>query len=692
MSPFAENSRSTEILAKDVVQWTQQKSRRLLLPTIQRSLVWRNDQILSYWDSLLRGYPAGLMMVHRSRTPDSGESAKARNTDGTTLAAEADDFQLFDGQQRLSTLLLGYDHGQLSKKLKIWIDLGVDPETSSGLLFQLRISNSGQPFGYQPANPNQKPSLGRRREKIAEWKRRFDLDHFDPREAFQRAQSQDLLDGVCPFPLHEAITSLLQKNAEAALNFLLERYPEIPRTKLSTFLNALERALERPILFQLIDDAVIAEESEYIRFFDRLGRGGSPLSQDELTYSIIKHRYPYVHDRMREIMEGNSGRLTSEVNLVLASIRISKVVSGWTGKNIWEVIGRPNPSFVSKLNQVPEVEAEFLKLIPPASGGKLVSLLTTVREQLAYDPDRNPTGLPVILLARIPHQLVDVLLLLTFLSAPSKGENQLPAFALYWMLFVSDSEKAATQIFRLLGESPPKAFEIDFSSWIKQFEEDGIAHLLTHPSQLSLLRNQVQQGNYQIRNWSERFTAIDTDDQNSPGNSLRILSTNRELIKRALLWTQRAELSTSYKHFDPTSTEDEDLPIDLDHLIPHSRFAFDWRSRDSFLTFDDTDENFRHHRKLIGNSLGNFRWLDASDNRSRGAGLVETDFNRKGVEGSEAPWNQLIKKSPWDREDVSNFQKLIDQRTINLFSTILEESGISQLVDPPLIQKQPILH
>ena len=34
--------------------------RRLLLPTIQRSIVWKNDQIVNYWDLLLRGwFPGG---------------------------------------------------------------------------------------------------------------------------------------------------------------------------------------------------------------------------------------------------------------------------------------------------------------------------------------------------------------------------------------------------------------------------------------------------------------------------------------------------------------------------------------------------------------------------------------------------------------------------------------------------------
>lgn len=111
-SPFNDSSSVASIPAKEVVTWTQRAEQgRLLLPTIQRSLVWRNTQILNYWDSLLRGYPAGLMMVHRSRISESNAADQARTSDGQTCTTTAEDFQLFDGQQRLSALLLGHGHG-----------------------------------------------------------------------------------------------------------------------------------------------------------------------------------------------------------------------------------------------------------------------------------------------------------------------------------------------------------------------------------------------------------------------------------------------------------------------------------------------------------------------------------------------------------------------------------------------------
>jgi hypothetical protein len=53
-------------------------------------MVWSNDQIVSYWDSLLRGYPAGMMIVHRIEKGARGASSRGRDSDGTTRPANED--------------------------------------------------------------------------------------------------------------------------------------------------------------------------------------------------------------------------------------------------------------------------------------------------------------------------------------------------------------------------------------------------------------------------------------------------------------------------------------------------------------------------------------------------------------------------------------------------------------------------
>jgi Protein of unknown function DUF262 len=667
------------ITAEEVVAWTKETGlSRLFLPPIQRSVVWKNAQVINYWDSLLRGYPAGMMMVHRSRR-------MARTLEGNTSEAGTDDFDLFDGQQRLTAILLGHEAGQLNARIKLWVDLGEPPSTDSGLLFQLRVNSTGQPFGYQAASPNEKPTLGQRSAKIAAWKQARNLRVFVSEEAFHAVSGKDLIGSQCAFPLHRAISSLLANGRTLAIEEMTRECPEALPGSIESFVLALEDALKRPIIFQLVDQAIIENEEEYIRYFGRLGQGGTPLTNDELTYSIIKHQYPEVHDRMKEIMDGPAGRVASEVNLVLAALRVAKVCSGWDGGGAeWKIIGRPYPGFVSGLKQLPEVLREFQKMVPTSRGGRLQELLEAIRRRLVYNKSTNPGGLPVMLLARLPHQLVDVLLLMQNQtnqkqSGPSEPD-MLPPFVLHWLLFVSDSEKAAWLVFQRHREPGATGGPCLIPILVQEFEKAGIAWGLPHKAQLPLLRDEIEKGDHRLRSKPERFAGLDADNERKSGDALRALSGDRERIKRALLWLQRDYLAENFPDFDPTSTRDEDLPIDLDHLIPDKQFGFHWKSRDSFIQFDDPDENFRWQRGVVGNSLGNFRWLGASENRSRGAGAIDIQDSDAGFIKAALAWNRLIEKTPWDQDDAASFQKLVDLRTVEIFEKLLVDGQLQSII------------
>lgn len=656
----------------EVVKWTKEGGKsRLFLPPIQRSVVWRNSQVINYWDSLLRGYPAGLMMVHR---PKEG-AFQARTSDGKTCEICVCDFQLFDGQQRLTAILLGLGEGQLKDCLRLWVDLGTEPRADSDLQFVLRISSTGQPFGYQPDAPNEKPTVSKRRDKAEEWMSRKGLVRFDSGQVFTEADGCDLIDATCAIPLQE-ITGLVQElGATQATATLQARYPAIPAEHLETFVRALSRALSTGVLFQLIDEVVIEREGEYIRFFGRLGQGGTALTNDELTYSIIKHHFPQVHDRMKEITSGRAGRVASEVNLVLAALRVAKVSAPWNDSDDWHNYGRPQPAFVSRLRELRElsgVREEFQRLIPMTPGGRLIALLESIRHRLVYDKATNPSGLPVILLARLPHQLIDVLILMESHRQPQvEPAAFLPAFVLYWLLFVVDSEKAANIIFRRFCLKEADWQPNSDQNLIRHFEEKGISRRLPGLKLLGEARAEIRRGAHLLRAWGDRFAALDANKDHPIGDALRVLSTNRELIRRALLWLQREYLTGQFPNYDPTSSRDEDLPIDLDHLIPGKRFGDDWRNQQKCLTFADEKENFRHLRGTVGNSLGNFRWLDASDNRRRQDNKIEVGEGERDFIENVPDWNALIEKNPWSEDDVAAFQRLIDLRTLDVYEELL---------------------
>lgn len=675
------SERAVETIAvQDVVAWSQsQDGSRLLLPPIQRSAVWRNAQIINYWDSLLRGYPAGLMLVHKSR-------AQSLTLDGVTTQARDLDFDLFDGQQRLTTLLLGYGVGQLHSRLRLWVDLGESPIDASGLLFQLRISSSGQPFGYRADSPNDKPPLGERAKCQTAWAEKYPDQPFQAKEVFLNVTGPDLISARCAVPLAQAV-SLVISNQWGAVKVLTDACPSAPPDRIQAFVQALTSVLRQSIIFQRVDARLIEHEKDYVRYFARLGQGGTRLTDDELTYSIIKLQYPQIRDRMREIMEGPAGRIAGEVDLVLAALRVAKVTSGWDGGVVeWKIMGRPSPDFVSELKQpyLAAVLEAFHLMIAPPPDGLLKLQLETIRTRLEYHPSDNPAGLPRLLLARLPHSLVDVLLLRQTLEQfPGyKTANQpdlLPPFVLFWLLFVADSDKAAWLMFRRHLHVYKTTGLPTIPALVRELQSEGASRVMPRPKELDLLRNEVVNGNYHLRSWAERFTGADAIDERKPGEALRVLTCDRELSKRALLWLQRDYLATNFPDFDPTSNRDEDLPVDLDHLVPESKFGFHWKSRGSYINLDHGEENFRHHRGLVGNSLGNFRWLDASTNRGRGNRELEPMPNNADLISEPEIWNKLITQSPWTVTSVAEFQRLIDLRSIDLIRKLLEDSRLDVL-------------
>jgi hypothetical protein len=481
--------------------------------------------------------------------------------------------------------------------------------------------------------------------------------------------------------------------------------PGADENQIVKFVDAFEKTLSTPVILQMVGEEVVSNEDSYIRFFSRLGQGGTRLSDDELTYSMIKARYPEIRQKMHDIMQDKeAGKLASEVELVLATLRVAKLVKPWTHASDWEKVGRPNPSLVSKLEK--QTEEEFKRLLGlESTGSGLGNLLKELRKALQVS-DRNKKGFPAMLIARLPHQLLDVLILFAASRSqddvwPSVDEcrNALIAFSLYWLLFVSKPDKAADMVYgEFLEPINPTLDRVFFREVIRKFEHAGLAYSIPTKEEYEWIKaeaKEVPASGLLLRPWADRFTGAaavlknrntgegDLDIERKPGEALRVISTNRSVTSRALMWLQRDYLRKRYPNFDPTSGRDEDLPVDLDHLIPQKRFQFHWTSWASYVDEKVAKSNYWNHRNTIGHSLGNFRWLDASDNRGRHDQEIEIGAEADHLLQSIEPWNDLIRgqsEKPWSIEDVVQLQSLIDLRTLDLVERILDEGGIWKVV------------
>lgn len=128
------------------------------LPSLQRGAVWKPHQVELLWDSILRGFPVGSLVVSHKlakQTSRSGASA------GTRQAWSDDEIthHLLDGQQRCNAIALGFldpfapnqdtsGNPSLPKAI-LWLDL--QPKrfaANSSRSFIARVCTEAHPWGF----------------------------------------------------------------------------------------------------------------------------------------------------------------------------------------------------------------------------------------------------------------------------------------------------------------------------------------------------------------------------------------------------------------------------------------------------------------------------------------------------------------------------------------------------------------
>src|SRR5574344_1539198 len=116
---------------KEISEWGNDDS-EVVIPSIQRGLVWRPKQVELIWDSILRNFPIGSFM----------------------LADEINNkYNLLDGQQRFNAIQLGFMNSfEHDIKSILWVDLLGKEEKNSTRKFWIRVTNLSHPWGFSAAD------------------------------------------------------------------------------------------------------------------------------------------------------------------------------------------------------------------------------------------------------------------------------------------------------------------------------------------------------------------------------------------------------------------------------------------------------------------------------------------------------------------------------------------------------------
>jgi hypothetical protein len=292
------------------------------LPPLQRGFVWDPVRIINLWDSLLRGFPVGSLLLSEIGGMDCSENLPNQ-------------YWLLDGQQRATTVAMGFynpwgTHAHLAEDDKnqgwtlrvmpvLWIDLGAVKSDDDEKFFSPYVVTQSHPWGYN--------QFGR---VLSEGKRREALNAFLPTTGPCPYTSFKLKD---VFPMHaripvpmafviESTRKCLGNDGDQMKGSLVsqcQHLPEVwqsrfkgqlgdlPATEFTRFCEA-GRSLIKDYVVHLnylnfrTKDSVTCDDNSVL--FVRLNTGGKPLNGEELIFSLYKSAFPKAKEAVENAAAG----------------------------------------------------------------------------------------------------------------------------------------------------------------------------------------------------------------------------------------------------------------------------------------------------------------------------------------------------------------------------------------------------
>lgn len=286
---------------------------RVSIPRLQRGLVWKPSQVELLWDSILRGFPIGSLVI--------SNAIEGQNKDANERAP----YQLLDGQQRSNAIALGfripdfntYDEQDASI---LWVDLAPkERDSHSTRHFWIRVTKIAHPWGYRDNDTCSLLSAGEIRDSLTPYEAKHTTDATDVCRPTPSQLSP--YKANCPIPMgllmeaakHSVVSeglaylkgqlsTLSHTDWAAAITELLGG--EFADVRFPAIFETFQRARSAKVVLLKAPDELIGKsgkqgEDDILNLellFQRLNTQGTALSGEELSYSMIKAYFPEVVD------------------------------------------------------------------------------------------------------------------------------------------------------------------------------------------------------------------------------------------------------------------------------------------------------------------------------------------------------------------------------------------------------------
>jgi len=274
----------------------QINSKDIVLPAIQRDFVWSEAKIQKLMDSILRGYPIGIVLMWE--TYDDIQYREFENVyKNTTKASFLDNGSkrklklVLDGQQRLQSLYLAL-YGQYKGKY-LYFDI-LSGRHSDDFEEEKYLFYFGTPDEAKVWNEEALEYISQ------------EGDDDNENEYFRKVSELFNMDVSEKQKYRKDITKLLKLSEDDELRL------ETNLAKLDEVLSKDQNILKASIIDEnkAPDSHSRQTESDVLEIFVRINRQGTPLSRSDLIFSMLKLNWKEsataLPDFVERINEGNS--------------------------------------------------------------------------------------------------------------------------------------------------------------------------------------------------------------------------------------------------------------------------------------------------------------------------------------------------------------------------------------------------
>ena len=580
--------------------YNQQTESNLRIPNIQRGLVWKSLQVELLWDSILRGFPIGSMLI---------------------LYKEGEPGEILDGQQRSNAIINGFDADWLidssqpswkGSKSILWYDLGYEPKDTDGerRVFGIRLINSSHPWGYQ--ENGDKLEAGKRREAIKQAykedrpkrKAGWDIRKFLP---YNFTQSDSFLPIPLPFLVKAARGKKNKEDIPAFLSQVRDYinafasispwWASLYQDKVLSFINERQEDFSFCNTFFALNDYsvvfnYVTTHDDIEILFNRVNSKGTPMSNAELTYAAIKH-YGSMLCECDEISEV----IKTVANGFIPEAQLAQIVFRWCYSND-HIRGDLDAGTIRKLAMAKNgndiTVSNKLRSLFSNYGERLIELLGIVKQTIL-----GKDNLPAIMLAEIGMKNPNLFILILALienHRESLGADFIRALAFYLYCFALNDNPI-----QMIYEANSKD-SVDLKSDIQNIIRDSISHEWCMELPESLMGFKALNDSELNKDWSlEKYS-----DQHGYYAFKSLFEYESYQGAFMIKYAQREYYNDVFGEYNPANKElweDINRPWDHDHIIPKS-----WLNEDDWAKCEN----------CWLNSWGNIADIPFEENRGKG--------------------------------------------------------------------------